>query len=108
MESRTARLGGRERPVCFFLEEHMGEQDLHLVRVRDRIGKVILLFCRARIDLGAPEFRMQDLVEFVREAIPFVAPDSASRILRDLRQRGEVACTLISRRGSLYRIERAA
>ena len=82
-------------------------QDNHaasLDRVSDRIAKHVLAFCRAHVGL---EFHMDWLTQYVREC-GWAAPDSAGRILRSLRQRGLVEYSLLSRRDSLYRVERVS
>lgn len=87
-------------------------QDTHAVsleRVTSRIAGHALAFCRLVladrfVDPG--QFRMEELRQYVDQAEGrYVAPDSAGRILRDLKQRGLVGYTLISRRESLYRAE---
>lgn len=67
-------------------------------RVRSRIGSLILEFCRHN-----EQFHMEDLRLYVQNWID-VAPDSAGRILRQLRQQQLLNYTLVSRRGSLYRV----
>lgn len=71
-------------------------------RVRERIAGHVLVYCR--ICLGST-FRMEQLAAFVADRGERVAPDSAGRILRDLRQKGAVEYTLLSRRDSLYRCD---
>jgi hypothetical protein len=69
--------------------------------VSERIGAAIVAFARAHL---GETFHADDLRRHVRAAVGEVAPDSASRILRDLRQQGVVAYELVSRAKSLYRI----
>lgn len=87
------------------LNRQEGEsQTAHLRRVAARIGVTIRRFWRERLDSGEVDFHMEDLVAYVRCDVPRVAPDSASRILRDLRRpRGEVNYMVVSRRNSHYR-----
>jgi hypothetical protein len=79
----------------------LSEQSENLDRVRSRIADVVLAWCREHV---GGEFRMDELRKFVQLAEP-TAPDSASRILRDLRQRGRVRYVVLSRADSLYRID---
>jgi hypothetical protein len=82
----------------------MGEQAENLERVGDQIALHIVAFAKLRLEQEAPDFRMDDLVEFVRTKVPTLAPDSASRVLRDLRQHGALGYIVVSRRGSHYRL----
>jgi hypothetical protein len=72
----------------------------HLSRVRSTLAAPILAFCRARV---GGEFHMAELVAAIGA---HASPDSPSRILRDLRQRGEVEYVVVSRAASLYRVVR--
>ena len=79
-------------------------QAAHLRRVNARIGATIRRFWSERLDSGEVDFHMEGLVAYVRRDVPSVAPDSASRILRDLRRpRGEVNYVVVSRHNSHYR-----
>ena len=74
------------------------EQREHLDRVRYRIAQLVLEF---RDRQGGRPFHADDLRNFViKEAR--VAPASADRILRDLRQRGVFDYVVLNRRQSLY------
>jgi hypothetical protein len=73
----------------------------HLQRVNDRIGPAVVRFCRGRV---GRTFHSIDLLHYVRVLDPTVAPDSPSRILRDLRQRGAVDYQLVDRQASQYRV----
>lgn len=75
--------------------------DPELGRVSERIGAAIVAFCRAHL---GQEFHADELRQHVRGAVGEVAPDSASRILRDLRQQQVVGYELVSRPKSLYRV----
>ena len=77
--------------------------DPHLASVRQRIGPFILEWCAARLE-RAPEFRADDLRRAVHAELG-CAPGSADRILRTLRQSGELSYSVVSRSRSLYRIE---
>jgi hypothetical protein len=76
----------------------MTQQSLDLTRVKSRIAPLIVAFCRQRVQ---DRFTMRELVEYVAGAIG-VAPDSPSRILRDLRAAGAVEYVVLSRKNSLY------
>ncbi|KKK85582.1 hypothetical protein LCGC14_2771810 [marine sediment metagenome] len=69
-------------------------------RVRSRIGSLILEFCCEN-----RTFHMEDLRLYVQNWVD-VAPDSVSRILRQLRQQRVLNYSVVSRRQSLYRTER--
>jgi len=80
-------------------------QAQHLARCAEKIAPVIERFCAARLRADAPEFTMGELVEAVTRYVPNCAPDSPSRVLRDLRKRGRVRVALVSRGQSRYRVE---
>ena len=82
-----------------------GTQGAHLKRVRQKLAPVVLAFCLRRLDMGRPQFTMASLATYVL-ARAIAAPDSPSRVLRDLRRRGIVACDLVSRRESTYRVRK--
>lgn len=75
-----------------------------LERVKSKIGNEVLAFCRWKMQRVSLNFTMADLAQWVRSQLG-VAPDSPGRILRDLRQRGHVRYTVLSRKDSLYRID---
>lgn len=74
-----------------------------IARVSSAIGKTIIAFLRARLNNGLWEFRADELREWVAARHPG-APASADRILRALRQSGQISYTVLNRRASLYRI----
>lgn len=78
-------------------------QSVEFARVHGAIGTTILAFLRARLNNGLWEFRADELREWVSARHPG-APASADRILRALRQTGQVSYRVINRRQSLYRI----
>lgn len=82
--------------------QEVATQPRELARCRSAVAPVILDFWKSR-GIGA-QFHMSELTEFVRRRTP-IAPDSAGRILRDMRQAGEINYRVIDRRRSLYRIE---
>lgn len=75
------------------------EQRAELERVEDRIAPLVLEFTRTH-----RVFRMDDLFDAVRLVAPHIAPDSPSRILRQLRRKRIVNYEVVNRRQSLYRI----
>lgn len=80
------------------------EQARNLERVSGRIADLIVSFCRDRLDAKRPRFHMMELSTWVSRH-SLIAPDSAGRILRDLRTKGIVSYTLISRHGSEYELQ---
>lgn len=78
------------------------EQPKHLRRVSGRIAGHIMLFL-ARLSVG-DEFTLSQLQSWVASQ-DHGAPDSPSRVLRDLRQCGRVRYSVVSRRSSRYRFE---
>ncbi len=79
------------------------EQQVNLDRVSGNIARIVADFCRGRLDDGRAEFRMVDLTTFVN-ARSTIAPDSAGRILRDLRRQKVIDYTVVNRAQSLYRV----
>ena len=77
------------------------EQVAEFERVGRGIGPFIVAFWRDRL-ASAPSFRMEELRGYVY-AKTLVAPDSAGRILRDLRQKGFLNYAVVNRRASHYR-----
>jgi hypothetical protein len=84
------------------LFEWAEEQHDNLDRVASKLSGPILAFCRLHED-----FHMEDLREYLRgQSIDF-APDSPSRILRQLRLQGAVDYEVTNRRQSAYRVRSA-
>lgn len=81
------------------------EQRKQLARVTCAIGRAVLDFARSRV---GQEFHANDLRAYVDMASGPTAPGSADRVMRDMRRRGVLDYTLISRGQSLYRIDRAS
>lgn len=79
------------------------EQQANLVRVSDNIAGLVADFCRGLFSEGRAEFHMADLTTFVNER-SLIAPDSAGRILRNLRKKRIINYTIVSRSQSLYRL----
>jgi hypothetical protein len=65
----------------------------------DAVGDMILDFKAAQ--KGSP-FHMKDLTDYVLGQM-MVAPDTPGRILRDMKAKGKLGYTLLSRAQSLYR-----
>lgn len=77
------------------------EQPENLKRVKDRLSAHVLAFCK-QIGTGG-RFYAEDLRKSVLAKFK-VAPDSPGRILRDLRQSGELDYCIVNRRQSLYEL----
>ncbi len=75
-------------------------QSQQLTRVSDRIADAILAFASKQTST----FRADDLRAFVTTTVGTVAPGSADRVLRDLRQRGQIDYRVVNRRASLYEL----
>lgn len=80
----------------------MGQYE-ELERVSSRIASALIHFCRKHV---GRTFHADELRRYVTTQIGDVAPASADRVLRDLRQRGIVDYDVISRRESLYLVNR--
>lgn len=80
------------------------EQERQLERVTSRLECVIVEFCKARV---GQEFFAAELRSFVQDRVPFVAPGSPDRVLRQLRQKNVIAYRVTSRKDSRYLIEGA-
>jgi hypothetical protein len=87
------------QPDLFGFSPPPSEQDVELARVAGKIGQSVMTFLEQRRPGGT--FHAKDLHEFVG---PGVAPASADRILRLMRQNGAVNYEIVNRRASLYRI----
>ena len=82
----------------------MSEQSENLERVSERIAALVVEFCSRALESGQPQFHMEELTLYVYEKVKVSAPDSAGRILRDLRQRGVLNYRVLSRSKSLYEV----
>lgn len=81
------------------------QQASNLRRVKSKIGPVVMEFARGRFNNGGRRFHMTELVDYVTADAPDrIAPDSASRILRSLKQCGAIDYVLVSRSQSLYEL----
>jgi len=76
------------------------DQASHLHRVTSKTSAAIAEFF-AKLEVGAT-FHAQELRDYVAAQVP-VAPASPDRVMRKLRQVGEINYELVDRRGSLYR-----
>lgn len=83
---------------------HDPDQGPELERVSHRIARLVIDFCRERRRAEHPEFFATELRVYVTQA-SIAAPASPDRVLRDLRQKGRLGYTLLSRPRSLYRID---
>lgn len=77
-------------------------QQIELARCKSAIAPAVQAFFEVK-GVGA-QFHMTELTEYVRRLVP-TAPDSAGRILRDMRQAKELNYSVVDRRKSLYQIE---
>lgn len=75
----------------------------YLRDVSERLAPTILEFCREHV---GKQFFADDLRKYVRHKVGSCAPGSADRVLRDLRQRGELEYSVVNRRKSLYYMEK--
>jgi len=75
--------------------------DDFLMPVAARIGKLIVEFCGEH---EGQEFHADELRQHVADHVSKVAPGSADRVLRDLRQKGVVDYVVVNRAQSRYRI----
>ena len=75
------------------------EQHDNLDRVASKLSRPILAFCRQHED-----FHMEDLRAYLTALCCDFAPDSPSRILRQLRLQGAVDYEVTNRRQSAYRV----
>lgn len=78
-------------------------QQLELERVSIRIAGALIHFCGKHV---GQLIHADDLRVFVARNVGNIAPGSADRILRHLRQNGVISYTVVSRRHSLYLINR--
>jgi len=77
------------------------EQQENLDRVCVRIGRSVKKFCAERV---GEIFFADDLRRYVKAEVGEVAPGSPDRILRDLRQKGELDYRVVSRAESVYEV----
>lgn len=78
------------------------EQQENLDRVSARIGRAILEFFGRNQEFFADELRKS-----VTQQVGAVAPGSADRVMRDLRQKGIIDYRCVSRSQSKYKVLRA-
>jgi hypothetical protein len=79
------------------------EQRANLDRVSNNIARLVTDFCRRRLEDRRAEFHMTDLTGYVN-ARSTIAPDSAGRILRELRRQKVIDYTVVNRAQSLYQV----
>lgn len=82
-------------------------QPRELKRVKEGIGLYVYQFCKQRLDEGNLEFTIEELSVYIKQH-QTCAPDSASRILRLLRQDGIIRYRVLDRSRSLYIIDYVA
>ena len=83
------------------------KQDVELKRVTGRLAESIELFFTA-LQTGET-FHAEQLHEFVTNRLgKFQSPESATRVMRSMRQAGQINYELVNRRKSLYRKETVA
>lgn len=80
-----------------------------LERVGGKIAGAVLDFCRRHYRYAGTtpsicQFHLEELASSVRSATG-IAPDSPGRILRMLRQAGQIRYRVLNRRQSLYRVD---
>jgi hypothetical protein len=78
------------------------EQRENIARVHNKIAPIIARFFEER-GVGH-EFHVDELRRYVARHYPVNAPDSAGRIMRDLRERKWIGYEVVNRRASLYRM----
>ncbi len=78
------------------------EQRENIARVHHKIAPAILDYFQAH-GVGY-EFHVDSLRRWIAARYPGIAPDSAGRIMRDLRQSGVLDYEVVNRRQSLYQI----
>lgn len=80
-------------------------QQEELARVRLKIEAAVVKFAETvPATREGRVFHMYDLTAAVLRAMPATAPDSPSRILRNLRQQKRLNYRVLSRRNSLYEL----
>ena len=82
------------------------EQARQIDRVEKKIADIILEFYHERILIMQYDFHANDLAEYMNRQIPNTTFDSASRILRLLRQKRKIDYDVVSRKDSHYRLKR--
>jgi hypothetical protein len=105
IEHRFAPVDDRSRVVAASRAREATEQKRQLESVSARIAKAITGFFRAT---AGSEFHADQLREYVEIHCGRVAPGSADRVMRDLRQRGVIAYEVVNRSQSLYRAKGVA
>jgi len=79
----------------------MTEQDDNLKRVLTKVRPCILEFQKIHRELRRDKFTMSDLVIFILQHHQ-IAPDSASRCLRKMRESGEINYDVPAKKDGLY------
>jgi hypothetical protein len=71
---------------------------------RGAVIEAVLTFCQARLAVGEEEFRLADLRAFVMARVPGATPESPSRRLRELRERGRVGYEVVAQQDSRFKM----
>ena len=79
------------------------EQGRQIARVSGKIAESVIAFCRLHV---GETFIGVELCDYVRARCGG-SPESALRVMRDLRKQGVIAAPNGSRSKSIYRVERA-
>jgi hypothetical protein len=92
------------QPDLFAAEQFKGppEQRENIARVHAKIAPIIARFFHER-GVGST-FHVDDLRRYVAHHYAVIAPDSAGRIMRDMRGRQWIDYEVVNRRASLYQI----
>lgn len=78
----------------------------YLEKVSERIGHAVMSFYYDRLRQRAFQFHADELRDWVIARVSVAAPASADRILRDMRQKGQLDYVVVSRSDSLYEFRR--
>jgi hypothetical protein len=82
----------------------MSEQGDNLDRVTARIGVAIVTYFKLKELACQSDYHVEDLRVYVRQRVGMIAPGSADRVMRALRQDGIINYKCLRRSESLYRI----
>ncbi len=82
----------------------MKQQDKQLQRVVPKLQDVIIQFLKRKLKTIKQEFHAGELCIYCLNKVNDIAPDSVSRVMRELRKRGIIDYEVIDRKNSLYLI----
>jgi hypothetical protein len=77
------------------------DQHQQLERVSESIGEIIMEFYFSKRLPNSPKFTANELLEYVMKRCT-IAPESATRVLRNYRQQGRLMYVVIDRKNSQY------